>query len=561
MDELSTALQLSEGNLGDDEDISLALLALLTSATRDTEPKATLSELHHLITRSGATSHLDPLNALPLLLPCNDPAARDIIAVIGECGPAKEVVMAVQEAVEHLEHILDSDNDNDDQRGDDSIQPARNFKLNSPTTQLTILIDIYGSSISRMKMRRNSAPDILRPLLKDLQAVIQRAAPTMTTQEGRSIISGIAMLCQKTTRWAETVVGDKHEGTQTSKEILKGLLNQAIVSCGHCIRASVAQRTFEVCYPRLTIRSSQQPGWEEGEKVILDAIEVYSILGCNLNQSTGDPSIADLMIAAYRPSLKTDPDVFLPFILPVLISSIQTNSFLDESLAILTRTLHLRQLKTSPSSLPPRITVPLCGLLPAVASIHADPLTRHQAFRVLSLLLVASEPLLRFQHLLELTGDSEFPQMRVASVGLVKETLLQGLSVPQSTENIFLTPLFLRSFGPILFRPNPSDLFTSANLTYSEFQDSHEPQRLVECLSLYYVLLLRDKSNLTGVRDPSVLKTVDTNLLIPLRGHLERWSEDTTASTAGHHAITPIVSLSISLERVDAARASLLVHE
>jgi hypothetical protein len=202
------------------------------------------------------------------------------------------------------------------------------------------------------------------------------------------------------------------------------------------------------------------------------------------------------MIAAYRPSLETDPDIFLPFILPVLISSIQTNSFLDESLAVLTRTLHFRQSKTSPPSLSPHITVPLCGLLPAVASIHADPLTRHQAFRVLSLLLVASEPQLRFRHLVELTSDSEFPQMRVASVGLVKEALLEALSLPPSAENIFSTSLFLRSFGKILFRPNPSDLFTSANLTLSEFQDSHEPQRLVECLSLYYVLLLRDKSNL-----------------------------------------------------------------
>lgn len=186
----------------------------------------------------------------------------------------------------------------------------------------------------------------------------------------------------------------------------------------------------------------------------------------------------------------------MPFILPVLISSIQTNSFFDESLAVLTRTLHFLQSKTSPSNLPPHFTVPLCGLLPAVASSHSDPLTRHQAFRVLSLLLVASEPQLRFQHLVELTSDSEFPQMRVASVGLVKEALLEALSLPPNAENIFLSSLFLRSFGTILFRPDPSDLFTSANLTLSEFQESNEPQRLVECLSLYYVLLLRDKKNL-----------------------------------------------------------------
>ena len=202
------------------------------------------------------------------------------------------------------------------------------------------------------------------------------------------------------------------------------------------------------------------------------------------------------MIAAYRPASNADPDTFQPSILPVLISSFQSNTFLDESLAILTRTLHLRQSKTLVPSLSPHITVPLCSLLPAVASVHTDPLTRHQAFRVLSLLLAASEPQLRFRQLVDLTSDSEFPQMQVASVGLVKEALLEALSLPLGTENIFLTSLFLRSFGTILLRPNPSDLLTSENLTFSKFRDSREPQRLVECLSLYYVLLLRDKNNL-----------------------------------------------------------------
>lgn len=65
---------------------------------------------------------------------------------IGEYGSAKEVVMAVQEAVEQLERSLDSDEavgDNDDKEECPSF--AGKSKLNSPTTQLTILIDLYGS--------------------------------------------------------------------------------------------------------------------------------------------------------------------------------------------------------------------------------------------------------------------------------------------------------------------------------------------------------------------------------------------------------------------------------
>lgn len=89
---------------------------------------------------------------LPVLLPCDDPTAQEILAVIGECGSPKEVVMAVQEAIEKLEGLLDSDGavgDNDDRRSDDDKDEcpsfAGNSKLNSPTTQLTILIDLYGS--------------------------------------------------------------------------------------------------------------------------------------------------------------------------------------------------------------------------------------------------------------------------------------------------------------------------------------------------------------------------------------------------------------------------------
>lgn len=77
----------------------------------------------------------------------------------------------------------------------------------------------------------------------------------------------------------------------------------------------------------------------------------------------------------------------------------------------------------------PHFTVPFCSRLPAVASSHADP--RYQAFFVLSLLLVASEPQLRFRHLVELTSDSGFPRMRMASVGLLKKPFLK-LFAPSS---------------------------------------------------------------------------------------------------------------------------------
>lgn len=74
-----------------------------------------------------------------------------------------------------------------------------------------------SKAISRMKLRRKSAPDTLGPLLKELQNVIQLAVPILTTQEGRAIISGITVLCRKIAKWAETVAGGEHEDTRLSK--------------------------------------------------------------------------------------------------------------------------------------------------------------------------------------------------------------------------------------------------------------------------------------------------------------------------------------------------------
>ena len=73
-------------------------------------------------------------------------------------------------------------------------------------------------------MRRKSAPDTLRPLLKELKAVIQLAASALTTQEGRAIISGISVLCQKIAKWTEIVAGGEHDDTRISKVTRKPLL-------------------------------------------------------------------------------------------------------------------------------------------------------------------------------------------------------------------------------------------------------------------------------------------------------------------------------------------------
>ncbi|EDR06734.1 uncharacterized protein LACBIDRAFT_299557 [Laccaria bicolor S238N-H82] len=466
------------------------------------------------------------------------PPAANLLSLIGECCSAKEVVIAVQEAVERLEALFNSDDDGSEEVEQESPQQA----ASSPVVCLSILTGLYAASIPRLKLRKKTAPDTLRPLLTELENVNVMAGPTASTEQGRALISATASLVKRAAQWVKDISDAREEDALGCTKLMKILLDQTLTAYAHCIRSSVAQRTFEQCFPRLTVKTSVGAGWEEGEKVVLEALRQQR------------PPF--LVVVAYHQTGFLDSDNDLAPILPILISSIQINSALDECLSILLKFLHrIRASSVSPPpTLSPEIVTPLCTILPTIASAHPDPLVRHQAFRIISSVLTLTQPDLRIQLLADLTGDSQLPQMRVAAVGLVKEAIIESIS--STKPNLFASPLFLRVFRPILFRPDPPDLFSgSKELSLGGFQESSEPQRLVECLALYYVLLQRDHQNLTGIRDTDVLSSVESSLLEPLRSILAKWMNHPSVSGSHMHAIMPLVSLQMGLERVDAAIA------
>ena len=203
------------------------------------------------------------------------------------------------------------------------------------------------------------------------------------------------------------------------------------------------------------------------------------------------PTTSAMILLAHSKVDAIEANRVLSSLLPIILASIQSNSALDEALTILLKSL-------DPGTTPhpersPDVIIPLCAILPSLCSFHPDPLVRHQTFRILSLLLSSAPLPLRLQLLKDLTTDSTLPQMSVASIGLVKEAFLEAIS--STKPNIFASSTFLKVFGSILLRPNPPDLFSSA-ISLAKFRDSPEPSRLTECLSLYYVVLLRDKSNM-----------------------------------------------------------------
>ena len=165
----------------------------------------------------------------------------------------------------------------------------------------------------------------------------------------------------------------------------------------------------------------------------------------------------------------------------------------------------MTRIKPHPPILPFDFMIKFFLVLPSLMGVHPDPATRHMLFRLTALTLSLTGPPLRAQILMDmLTDPTHSPQTRVAAISLTKESVLHALDgttilpVSSPLEDIFGTPQFLETLGPVIFRPDPRDLFD--NFDPDEFIYSPEPNRLIECLAFYYVLIQRDTENRVGPR-------------------------------------------------------------
>src|ERR1700722_10829832 len=229
----------------------------------------------------------------------------------------------------------------------------------------------------------------------------------------------------------------------------------------------------------------------------LSVKDALTTLGFTPDNAITKPSVGSLILVAHSPSA-LPPSHLLLVLLPTLLTSIKSNQGLDESLAILLRSLTNATAECPKHDLGEDVITSLLDVLPYLASVHPDPNIRHQTFRIISLVLSLTPPTLRLQLLVTLTSDTSPPPMCAAAVGLIKEAVIEALS-HDTSPNILASPLLLQSLAPVLFPPRPRDLFSLIHSTH-DLTDSQELSRIVECLSLYYFLLLRDKKNL--VRRP-----------------------------------------------------------
>ncbi|KAI5900554.1 uncharacterized protein SCHCODRAFT_073984 [Schizophyllum commune H4-8] len=448
---------------------------------------------------------------------------------MAEYSPAREVVIALQEALEHVASQYDDDADEDAQR--------------SLAKSLVQIIDLYTAAIPRLKLRRKTAAETIDPLLQEITRVVNLASMNCAREDGREVLSAIARLASSTSRWIDGLDIDRAAADEAKRRMSRAL-EDAVSSCSGSIQSALSQRTFNELYPRLARMSGPLPeGWEEGANAVRSAGTSHEALNGSTSSSTA--SIGSLILSSH--STETPTATTLSSAMPALLTSLQTNVALDESLALL-----LRVLSQPTVTLSPDLLFPLSTLLPTVASMHPDPTTRHISFRILSLLLRAAPSHVRLDILKELTADEGLPQMMVAAIGLVKEAFLDGLN--NGDADVFASRRALQELGGTVLRTNPPDVLEGVE--QEKFLESVEPRRLTEILSLVYVLLNRDVENKTGIRDKDTLRALEANILKPLRRRLAEWMDE-GGEEEHDHDIMSLVGLSISLERVDATLAEL----
>ncbi|KAI0944793.1 hypothetical protein AcW1_001644 [Taiwanofungus camphoratus] len=548
MDVLKQQLNLSDEQL--DEDPNVALVAIVTSSVCEENSVGSLLQIAHAIEQAQLASHLEPLILLPVLLPCADEGAAQLINMMGQHCSAKEVVMAVQESVEMIQHASQSEESEEDHENDrEDLSVLR---------QMDRMLRLYAAVISRLPLRKKTPSQIIQPLFSDMQSVILQAGCIASAEDGRTLIASISRSVVAVNEWIKSNPNWDADERSKSIDILYQLLTTSLEACANCFDRKLAQAAFERRFPRLVVPPSSESGSATIDDVVGEAWTAVTALNFTLRTVESRPSLGSLILLAHSPSYVLSL-LLLESYFPVVLVSVQSNTALDEVLSLLINALAPLRSQSPRPDLPADLVVPLAHVLPPLASAHPDPSTRHQIFRILSIVLALAPSPLRLHLLHGLLADRESPPpVRVAAVGLVKEAVLEALATaPGSAEagrNVFASPLFLRTLGPVILRPDPPELFTSGDLQAGKFLDTPEPLRLVECLACYYVLLQRDGQNRTGVRDQDRMRDIETTLLHPLRDRLKLWNSDASGNAVhGDDAAMQLAILDMWQERVSGA--------
>ncbi|EJD40154.1 hypothetical protein AURDEDRAFT_115954 [Auricularia subglabra TFB-10046 SS5] len=471
---------------------------------------------------------------VPILVPVlsKSDASKSLILLLSSVGHAKECTLALSEALEHLADALDRANSNSDSEDDEATTKTH-------IQHASILLKCLGLATPRVALRKQTFTVMLTPWVDLMDKVVistsnsQLASRPAANQLLEFAVDLVAALLARS---QELPLAD--DDKRATKERLLRSLTESVTSLYPCLRPSLAIRLYEAQNPRLILRSGAEPGWEADDAVmskaagLLDDVPPPQGLSGSLAllAHSSNREITLSTLNAYQDTLEMH---------------IEHNSCTDACFAFLLRFLSSPH---TPSELDEHTSATFVRLLAPLSAAHRHPPMRLLLFRgLLAPLLQRTRLPLRLALIGDLIENPTFPQLRAAAVGLARAEVVRAPSVQA-----------MRVFGPRVLRPFDA----SAVKDVKDFVESPEPAWLTEALLFYFAVLSADTENKAGLRDKDSLRSVERDLLKPLRDKLPEWIVELQDADSGHghghgHAVMALAGLETALERVDEVRARL----
>ncbi|CCO37567.1 hypothetical protein BN14_11723 [Rhizoctonia solani AG-1 IB] len=461
------------------------------------------TELKALVKRdkNGHILESTPLELVPLLLLANETITvhpqplQESYELIARHGSPKEILLVVQESLDALlQEAKELENDEE--------------SASSTPTQIIWkwlrLIDMYSLSFPRLVPRKRSAPETAAPIIQHLRDSFNNLAVLVDTNEPASqeIVEACIRLGYSLLGWFEAVGSEVNE-VAGCKMALKELL---CVALAECLSDKHILRSYDDFLHRIRTAG-------------LDFTPTYAIEPrSKMTGSTRTQSIGEFVLYY----LSNQGPTALGAINDCVLGGLYEEEFLEEDIA---------------AEMIPVVSTP--------ASTDPDSKSRAVLFNLLTQMILKVQPVHAFKFVRDLASEEcPYLNMRSSAIGLLRRLVVRAFNrSPQAEDDPFASRLLLEEYKHILFQ---SPILEKKEAG-PESIDAQEMNRLVEILGFFYVLLARDKNNLTGVRDTKGTQELRDRIVDPLKAissELESTSEDPSV-------LFSVRSISVSLERIE----------
>ncbi|KAL7419220.1 hypothetical protein Q5752_006057 [Cryptotrichosporon argae] len=454
-------------------DIVQTYLGSPNASVRDTTIDALLEVLDEGDVSDRRTALLEDaaLSYTPLLLPLPTPSAAHLLRLIVQHASAREMTLALNEALAGLEEAAEGVAVSDDEG-----EIVDDTDYGELARQLGVVLELYATTIPRLAQAK-STPTLLS--LADALSAIQPLSFHTSAAEARALLGRTCELVDATWAWAQT--RDDRGGGQRS--ILSQILDQAVTLLGPRVDADLTGRAFLSAYPKYRdMYTSDAPGYSALERALAHLADAL------VRPSSPFASVAALVLLATAGVPATAAAV------PALAAALGS-ACVDAGIALC---FALPEIDFDASALLLELLVPLAAMSPS-------PLTRLAVAKLLDAIparFTGCEHVLLLLQLLE--PANPYDGVRVHALSILRAhlpaLLVDGADV-------------LGLLGPVVFAA-PPDAFE---------RDTEEPVLLsrlawlTEAANALWLLLDLDKANATGARGPEFADKVRADLLSVIR--------------------------------------------